>query len=250
MIIGKLTSNLLWKVGVAVVALSSVPAMAEDKISVSYDISLAGTRIMKASYAATLNDVDYKAALEARTVGVSKLVSKIKLNLNASGSFSNNDVTPASYNYSRKKNDKRKQRSLKFAPNGDLVTTGVDYDASIMKAVSASVMDPLSMLLKLSRAKSPCTGKHRAFDGRDVFDVSLSSGSKNGSTVTCKAVYTPVAGGDVEDGDTSPKSYEITLAPLGTAPGYIPVRIAGSTKGVGFDVSATAVTVNGAPLAY
>jgi hypothetical protein len=172
------------------------------------------------------------------------------LSLNANGSLQKTSLTPQSYNYFRKKNDKQKERSLKFSANGDLQTNGTDYDKSILAAVNESVMDPLSMLLKLSRAKSPCSGKHRAFDGRDVFDISLSGGGKSGETLTCKVVYTPVAGGEVDDGDTEPKSYEITLAPIGNAQGYVPVRIAGSSKGVGFDVNATAVTINGAPLAY
>jgi Protein of unknown function (DUF3108) len=232
------------------VVMSCVPAVAADEIAVSYDISFGGARIMSANYAAKLSDASYSASLNAKTVGVSKLLSKIKLNLSANGLLRKADVTPLSYNYFRKKNDKRKERNLTFSANGDLVTKGTDYDDNILKAINASVMDPLSMLLKLSRAKTPCSGKHRAFDGRDVFDITLTDGGKNGTSVICDALYTPVAGGEVEDGDTAPKRYQITLAPLGTAQGYIPVRIAGTTKGVGFDVSATAVTLNGAALPY
>jgi Protein of unknown function (DUF3108) len=234
----------------ATVALSCAPALAADEIIASYDVSFGGARVMKANYFAKLSDGSYSASLDAKTVGVSKLLSKIKLNLSANGILKKADVTPLNYNYFRKKNDKRKERSLSFSANGDLVTAGADYDDNILKAINASVMDPLSMLLKLSRAKSPCAGKHRAFDGRDVFDITLSNSGNSGASVTCDVIYTPVAGGDVEDGDTEPKRYEITLAPLGSAHGYIPVRIAGTTKGVGFDVSATAVIVNGAALPY
>jgi Protein of unknown function (DUF3108) len=234
----------------ALLVLSPLQATAAEQIAVNYDVLFGGARIMKASYSATLGDGAYAATLDAKTVGVSKLLSKIKLSLSANGSLQKANLTPQSYNYFRKKNEKSKERNLKFATNGDLMTEGTDYDATILKAVNASVMDPLSMLLKLTRAKSPCSGKHRAFDGRDVFDITLSNGGKSGETLTCKIVYTPVAGGEVEDGDTEPKRYEITLAPIGNAQGYVPVRIAGSTKGVGFDVNATAVTVNGAPLAY
>ena len=63
-------------------------------------------------------------------------------------------------------------------------------------------------------------------------------------------VYTPLAGGDVDDGDTAPIRYEITMAPMGEARGYMPIRVTGSTKGVGFEASATSVTVNGAALSY
>ncbi len=226
------------------------PAQAADVISASFEVSLGGTRIMKADYSATLDAATYSADLSARTVGVSKMFAKIKLNMSANGNLIDEAVKPVAYAYSRKKNDKRKQRNLTFAPNGALVTAGADYDASIMAALNNKVMDPLSMLLKLGRSDKPCTGKHRAFDGRDVFDVALSGGGKAGSTQTCKMVYTPVAGNDVEDGDTDPTTYEITLAPYGNKGSYFPVRIAGTTKGVGFEVNASSVTVNGQPLAY
>jgi hypothetical protein len=234
----------------AALIFTATPALAADEVNASFDISFGGARIMKANYAATLTDSTYSAAFDAKTVGVSKLVSKIKLNLNASGKLNKADVTPTSYNYSRKKNDKRKERSLAFAPNGELVTTGADYDKSILKVMTSSVMDPLSMLLKLSRAKSPCSGKHRAFDGRDVFDITLSAAGKNETSVTCKATYTPVAGDDVDDGNTAQQVYEITLVPMGKVDGYIPIRFAGKSKGVSFDVSATAVTVNGTALSF
>jgi Protein of unknown function (DUF3108) len=224
-------------------------ASAADKIAVVYDISLGGTRIMKADYGITTEGGAYQSTLEAKTIGMSKWFSKMKLNLSASGTMSEDAVTPQRYDYYRKKNDKKKQRNLTFASSGKLVTDGTDYDAAIVKAVSKQVMDPLSMLLKLSRAANPCNGKHRAFDGRDVFDVKL-SGNGEGARVTCTMVYTPVAGGDVEDGDTEPKTYELTLARVTATKGYVPVRITGSAKGVGFDVNATAVSVNGSALAY
>jgi opacity protein-like surface antigen len=236
-------------IGVALTVLMAGPALAADVISVRYDISLGGTRVMKADYSATMNVDSYSASLEAKTVGVSKMFSKIKLNLSANGSVTEAGLVPASYNYSRKKNDKRRERSLNFTPTGALITEGADYGEGIRSALSSKVMDPLSMLLKLGLSDKPCSGKHRAFDGRDVFDVSLSGGGKGG-TLNCKMVYTPVAGSDVEDGKTDPTSYDITLAPLGQGKGYVPIRIAGSTKGVGFEVSAAEVAMNGSALNY
>lgn len=230
------------------IALSS--AFAADVISARYDVSLGGTRIMKADYSATLGDDSYSAALEAKTVGVSKLFAKIKLSLSASGTLTDSNVKPVSYNYARKKNDKRKERNLNFAPGGGLIVNEGDYDNGIRAALNSKVMDPLSMMLKLSRADKPCSGKHRAFDGRDVFDLTLSGGSNGTGMLTCKMIYTPVAGNDVEDGDTSTKTYEITLAPLGKRNGYVPVRLTGTTKGVGFEATADSVTLNGTPLDY
>jgi hypothetical protein len=225
------------------------PVQAADVISINFDISLGGTRVMKADYSATLDDSSYSATLEAKTVGVSKLFSKIKLNMSVAGGLSESGLTPVSYGYSRKKNDKRKQRNLSFAPGGALVTEAGDYDASILAAIKGKVMDPLSMLLKVTRSDNPCSGKYRAFDGRDVFDLTLSGGVGKG-TVICKVLYTPVAGADVDDGETDVTRYEISFAPMGNDKGYVPVRLTGSSKGVGFEASARSVTVNGQPLSY
>jgi Protein of unknown function (DUF3108) len=236
--------------GLLAAAVAVSPAVAADKIAVSYDVSLGGSRIMKASYAVDIQEQAYTSVLEAKTTGVSKLFSKIKLNLTASGSVVEDSILPKRYDYSRKKNEKRKERNLSFEGSGQLITQGTDYDAGILKAIGKNVMDPLSMLLKLSRSESPCSGKHRAFDGRDVFDVKLSGGATQGASVTCAMVYTPVAGGDVEEGDTEPKIYEITLLRLQNGKGFVPVRITGSTKGVGFEVNARSVSLNGAELSY
>jgi Protein of unknown function (DUF3108) len=231
-------------------AVAASPAVAADRIAVSYDVSLGGSRIMKASYAVDIQEQAYTSVLEAKTTGVSKLFSKIKLNLTASGSVTDDAVLPKRYDYFRKKNDKLKKRNLSFEGSGQLITQGTDYDAAILKAVGKTVMDPLSMLLKLSRSESPCSGKHRAFDGRDVFDIKLNGSAKQESGITCTMIYTPIAGGDVEDGDTEPQTYEITLLRLENGKGFVPVRITGSTKGVGFEVHARSVSLNGAELSY
>jgi hypothetical protein len=226
------------------------PVQAADVISASFDVSLGGTRIMKADYLATIDDDGYSANLSARTVGVSKMFSKIKLNMSAKGGVTEVGVKPAAYTYSRKKNDKRKERNLTFAPNGSLITEGTNYEASILAALNDRVMDPMSILLKLGRSPKPCSGKHRVFDGRDVFDLTLSAEAKTANTLTCNMVYTPVAGNDVDDGNGDSVTYKITLAAFGDKISYTPVRIAGSTKGVGFEVSASSVTINGSPLSY
>jgi hypothetical protein len=235
---------------VALFAMCAAPAFAEDQIAVNYEISVGGARVMKASYSASISDSSYSTTFDAKSVGVTKWLSKIRLNLVASGRIDDGVPVPANYRYARKKNDKIKKRNLAFSPDGELVTKGTDYEEPILAALNNSVLDPLTMVLKLTRSEKPCSGKHRAFDGRDVFDVKLSKSDADGGKVTCKFTYVPVAGGDVESGETDPVNYEIMLAPLGDGNGYIAVRITGSTKGVGFEASAGNVTLNGQPISY
>jgi hypothetical protein len=225
-------------------------AFAADTVAVDYDISLGGSRIMKANYSAQLDEDKYSANFSAKTVGVSKVFSKIRLNLSASGRFTKDGLMPVQYGYFRKKNDKTKERNLQFNGDGSLKTEGAGYEQPILAAVKKSIMDPLSMLLKISRSDSPCSGKHRAFDGRDVFDVSLTTVSSDNGRLACKLVYKPVAGGDFEDGETEPVTYDITLARTNTAQSYVTVSISGSTKGVPFSVEARSIAVNGAALSF
>ena len=225
-------------------------ASAADTIAVDYDVSLGGARVMKANYSAQFDDASYAANLSAKTVGVSKVFSKIKLNLSASGRLTKNGLIPVQYGYSRKKNDKTKERNLQFNGDGSLKTDGADYEQPILAAVKKNIMDPLSMLLKISRSDKPCSGKHRSFDGRDVFDISLTTvGSENGR-LNCKLVYQPIAGGDVDDGETEAVTYNLTLAPTNTAQSYVTVSVSGSSKGVPFSVDARSVSINGTALSY
>jgi Protein of unknown function (DUF3108) len=213
-------------------------ALAADTVAVDYDVSLAGSRIMKANYSAQLDDEKYAANLSAKTVGVSKVFSKIKLNLSASGRFTKNGLVPVQYGYFRKKNDKTKERNLQFNGDGSLKTDGAGYEQPILAAVKKSIMD------------KPCSGKHRSFDGRDVFDISLTTVSADNGRLVCKLVYQPIAGGDVDDGETEPVTYSITLAPTNTAQNYVAVSVSGSSKGVPFSVDARSVSVNGAALSF
>jgi Protein of unknown function (DUF3108) len=225
-------------------------ALAADTVAVDYDVSLGGTRVMKANYSAQFDDASYAANLSAKTVGVSKMFSKIKLNLSASGKLTKNGLVPVQYGYFRKKNDKTKERHLQFNGDGSLKTADAGYEQPILAAVKKSIMDPLSMLLKISRSDKPCSGKHRSFDGRDVFDISLSTVSTDNGRLVCKLVYQPVAGGDVDDGETEPVTYSLTLAPTNTAQSYVTVSVSGSSKGVPFSVDARSVSINGAALSY
>lgn len=235
---------------IAVGVLSLGSAFAADTVNVDYDVSLGGSRIMKASYSAQLDEKSYAANLSAKTVGVSKVFSKIRLNLSASGRFTQGGLLPVQYGYFRKKNDKTKERFLQFHGDGSLKTDGAGYEQPILAAVKKSVMDPLSMLLKISRSNKPCSGKHRSFDGRDVFDVSLSTVSSDNGRLVCKLIYQPIAGGDVDDGETQPVTYSVTLAPTNTAQRYVTLSVSGSTKGVPFSVDARSVSVNGAALSF
>jgi opacity protein-like surface antigen len=237
--------------GVAVSAIVMAgQALAADSVNISYDVFLGGSRVLKAEYAAQFDDATYAANFSAKTVGMSKMFSKIKLNLAVNGRLSEDGLQPIQYAYYRKKNDKVKERGLQFKSDGSLKTEGAGYDAPLIAVLKKNVTDPLTMLLKISRSDKPCSGKHRSFDGRDVFDISLAQVSADNGRLECTLVYKPVAGADVNDGDTDAVTYGIRLAPTKTTQKYVTVGLTGSNKGVPFSVDATSISVNGAPLTY
>jgi hypothetical protein len=228
--------------------LSVTVAAANEKVMARYDIEVGGARIMKASYEVILSTKNYRSALNVKSAGMSKWLSEIKLDLTTKGNLLDTSFEPNVYNYVRKKNDKTRKRAVKFNPDGTVKTEGTKYKDNLKTALQKPTLDPLTMLLRLGRATEPCSGQHRAFDGRDVFDIKLSKAGDQNGRIVCTVVYTPVAGGDVEDGDTDSKNYEMTLAPLGGSNGYIPILITGSMKGVPLSIEAKSVEVNGKPL--
>jgi Protein of unknown function (DUF3108) len=230
--------------------LLTTPLLAADTVTVSYDVSLGGANVMRADYAATLDNGGYTSSLNAKSVGVSKLFSKYNLSISASGKMDGAGVKPVQYGYFRKKNKKTKERAISFTPDGNLNVDVTNYGEAISATVKKGVTDPLTMVLKLSHTAQPCKGKHRVFDGRDVYDISLSGDAAGKGAVSCTVTYTPIAGAEFDEGDTEPTRYIIKLAPLGGKAGFVPVSMAGKSKGVAFNVDATGVTYNGAPVSY
>jgi hypothetical protein len=232
------------------IATLSTTAQAADTLSINYDVSLGGANVMRADYSATIDGAGYSSSLNAKSVGVTKLFSKYSLSISAKGTMANNTVIPVQYGYFRKKNKKTKERGISFTPEGNLNVDAATYGDGIVATVKKGVTDPLTMMLKLSRSAQPCKGKHRVFDGRDVYDIALSGEAAGKGIVSCTITYTPIAGSEYDEGDTEPTRYVLKLAPLGGKAGYVPIGMAGQSKGVAFSVDANSVTYNGAAVSY
>lgn len=219
-------------------------------LDINYDINMGGARIMAADFQAVQDGGSYSGAFKAKTTGVSKLFSKVRLKLDVQGAVQDESLRPSAYSYERSKNGKSKTRDIRFTGKGKVQTDGQDYPTTLLPALDGVLTDPISGVLSLALTAKPCNVKLRGFDGRDVFDISTKPKSSGDGRVVCTLTYTPVAGNDVDEGDTDSKSYELTLVKgAGDFP-YIPVSLSGSSKGVPFDVTATSVSIDGSALNY
>lgn len=236
---------------------SAVPAQA-GSIELGYVVEVAGTTMMKAAYRTEINGGSFESSLFGKTEGVTSMFSGYKMNLSASGRVAGNSFLPAAYENDRKKKGKKaKSTGLTWQPDGS-VTVGTAQGvkpppAAVASAIGASTSDPLTAILKMAnnQSKKPCSGKFRVYDGKDVFDLSLSFSKTialgNASGLDCKLTWTPVAGVAVDKGETDVESYGLVLAPVrvGDDIMHLPVRITGSTKGLSIVVSSSVIKVDG-----
>lgn len=219
-------------------------------LDISYDVSLGGARIMAADFTADKRADQYTGRFHAKTTGVSKLFSKVRLELSVNGRVAGGKLAPLQYHHERSKNGKAKERAVAFTNKGKVVTEGQDYPGTLLPALDGTLTDPISGLLTLTVTSKPCNMKLRAFDGRDVFDISTKPAGGDGNRLVCSLTYTPVAGNDVDEGDTDAKTYELTLVKATGDFAYIPIMLTGSSKGVPFDVTATNVNIDGTAFSY
>lgn len=243
--------------GLAMVA----PAVAET-IELGYVVEVAGTMVMKAAYSAEIESGSFESSLFGKTAGMSDMFSGYKMNWSATGLYDEGQFSPQSYENTRKKKSKKaKSTGINWQPNGAvLLSTGAAPPTAVLAALKGPSSDPLTAILKMASAqtKKPCSGKFRVYDGKDVYDLSLSfkkkitlAGATGQPGLECGLTSTPIAGRAVEKGEDKPDSYGLILAPLkaGGQTLHIPVRITGSTKGLNVTVSAHYVKVDGQPVA-
>ena len=219
-------------------------------LEMAYEVNLGGAQIMAADFTGQSGQGNYSGTFSAKTTGVSKLFSKVRLSLVAKGRVKSGKLVPTRFDYERKKNSKTKTRQLAFDAAGKLVTEGQDYSETLLPSLSGSLFDPISGLFGLTQTDKPCNSKRRIFDGSDVYDISTQPSGGTADRPVCNLIYKPIAGDDVDDGDTESKTYEITFI-RGTAEfPFIPISLTGSSKGVPFDVTASAVSIDGAAFSY
>jgi hypothetical protein len=244
-------------------AFAATPAaLAGNVLELGYVVDVAGSTVLKANYRADIGGDSFEASLNGKTSGISNFFSGYKMNQSAAGKVVGADFIPGVFENDRKKKGKKaKSTDISWqADGGVMVARSGDMGPpppAIAQVLGNSTSDPLTAILRMTHAQDakPCSGKFRVYDGKDVYDLSLSFRKKIaltpatlGEGVECKLTWTPVAGNAVEHGDTDADSYTLSLAPMQLPSGrvmHVPLQIVGKTKGMTVTVSAASVTIDG-----
>ncbi len=265
---GRKDRNEMAKFGLKAIALSAgvvlataASALAADSISISYVASTSGAPVFKASLSANIDDSSYTASFSGKTTGLTNMLSKYKISLNASGTVNDGKLAPTKFNKATSKKKKDKFADLSFGSGGSFTLVTHDGPQTESAAVLAAAkgkeaIDPLTAILRIAIAQGaegakPCSGTYRFYDGRDVGDLVFSLAKKIGATYQCKMTLKSVAGRNVENHDDKTVTYGLWLVPATSSKGtlYLPARLTGEYSGLSVAVEATGISVNGVSLA-
>ncbi len=239
-------------------ALAPAAAQAED-VSVSYNVDVGPLTMTVVKLSLDLTEQAAHAKARIRSNGVSRMLSEYSATAEAESRLGDAAPQPVSFRLVRESSDERKETTLNWSGDG-----GVTYDpplknaerrARLESAIAGGVTDPVTALLRIGTAgENPCISAHEVFDGRDVFELALTDkgrGKPEGDTAwqgevqRCDVRWTPIAG-RAKDKKVPGDSYDVDFAPVAKLPSgktlWLPVRMSGKIKGMGFTAYATKVS--------
>ena len=245
-------------------------AAPDTQVTAAYVVDIGGMSVLKMSYDAALTEKTYQTVAAVKTKGLAGLFSDYKMDMTATGAITGNDAQPSRFTSRAEKKDNNKTIELSWR-NGKppIVDPRLDADDErfLAGAVTASLVDPLSMVLRMTALQTgqPCRTVERVFDGKEVYELSFElkgkvtigsadGGSYRGQAYKCSVTYTPVAGraaAKAKKKGLAPQTFNIWFAQArsGTdGPVFVPVLATGKLKGFGFVAYASRATVDGVPL--
>lgn len=196
----------------AVVPLAAArSAAAKVNVDGTYEISIAGWGIARASLDVALANGKYSASLFMKPKGVAQIVTAVRTSVDASGSLAGGDVRPSTYNVSADETD-RPVRVAMTLRSGNVASLRaspplkkLDGRIPVTSAHQRDIVDPLSSGLIPARApdaSDACANTLKIFDGWTRYDVKLSfkglrkvsTKGYSGTGAVCAARWVPVAG--------------------------------------------------------
>ena len=261
--------------GLALAALAPTAgsAAAAEKLKVQYDLYTRGMRAFALNYNADIDATAYKASASLRPKGLASLVVDLKMDMQSSGRLTDKGAVPGSFAMGVKENGKNGKYAVRFkglTPVKSSREPGIDRTlaAKIDKAAADGVRDTLSSIMNLAVAGSdnPCTGSHRVYNGKEVFELSLTKlkddafrnkdgGVYRGPAVACRMVYSTLAGLSEKTEARyrkNPPVFNVWFAPVKSSalgrPIHVLVGVTGKIKGKDFVAYANRATINGKPL--
>lgn len=230
-------------------------------VSVNYNVDVGPLTMTVVKLNIDLTGEAAHAKARIRSNGVSRMLSEYSAVAEAESRLGDSAPQPVSFRLVRENADERKQTTLTW--NGGSVSydppvKNAERRARLESAIAGDVTDPVTALLRIGTAgENPCTAAHEVFDGRDVFELALSDKGRGkssgdaawrGEVQHCDVRWTPIAG-RAKDKNVPGDSYDVEFAPVAKLPSgqtlWLPVRMSGKIKGMGFTAYATKVSGNG-----
>ncbi|WP_420391860.1 DUF3108 domain-containing protein [Acuticoccus sp.] len=256
-------------IAMALVGLPMVaPAAAKVSVDGTYEISIAGWGIARATVDLTIANGKYDATLFMAPKGVAKIVTAVRTSVDASGALRRGDVLPNTYNVSADEIDRPVRVAMRM--NGGTVSSlkaqpplkALDGRIAVTNAHRRGIVDPLSSGLipaKAADARDACDHTMKIFDGWTRYDVKLyykgerkvATEGYSGSASVCGARWVPVAGHRPHKREVqylaANKALEVTVVPLPGTGYAIPyaVRIGTPNGEIKIEPSQLAITGTG-----
>ncbi len=250
---------------------SASAAGKKDEVALQFDVYAGSLRIFKISMGMEIGDTDYAINTRIKSKGVASLFAKTKINMSAAGS-TKKKIVPLKYSSSSKSKGKKRRIAISWNGKGKQKVER-SYKLSDFKskklagAVQPGMVDPLSYLMKLvaKRAKQPCSGSERVYDGRQVAEYRYSlqgvstfnrstGGVYRGKAFKCALSYRTIAGLSPEKQkakDKAPPSvFTVWFAPVaGNGRNlFVPVAASGQFSGKAFTMRLNSGSVSGKPI--
>ena len=266
----------VWSALAAALALMCGGAMAQDadNLSLDYAVYMAGSRVYKINYTASLSSDHYKSAVSMGPKGLGKLFSDYTLDMTSSGVVADGLPQPTSFASDTEKDDEKKRVKVTWSsddlPKADR-SFGVPAErtADVEAVLEPQTPDPLTAVLyhALNSGQKPCAGTLRAYNGAEIYELAFKylgqdvigashDGAYSGPTFKCEVVFVPVAGYSekkkrklLKQRPTYTVWFAAVLSPTTSTKLVVPVRAVGNAGKRKFEIAATDAKVSGRPLA-
>jgi hypothetical protein len=244
-------------------ASAAAPARAEPvtAVSVAYNIDVGPVTMTVVKYALDLSEGAMQSRAQIKSHGISRVFAEYSAKVEGESRASGPAIAPVSFRLVREKDDSKREARLRWTEGG------IDYAprekkaerrARVESALNAEVADPMTAVLRIGTAgETPCPSVHQVFDGRDVFELSLTDkgrgemkgdGGYRGAVRHCEVSWTPIAGRAAEKNEPR-ESYDVAFAPIGELPSgrtlWLPVSLTGKLKGLRFNAYVTKLKSEG-----
>lgn len=261
-----------WAMTALALSLSaSLPAMAEDKVSLKFEVAVSGIKALVLSYSANIGEKAYQAETGINVKGIASLFTDFDFAAKAEGRVLNGRLIPGKFDYQTADEDKKKQLNVSYAANGN-ITTKRNYqlkpgqEADVERVLKPGTPDPLTVFITMSAQPSAniCSGKWRSYNGAELVDYQftrLGTGNYKGKVdyqgpvIHCRLELKPVAGVSdkrLKKWSKNPPIYDLWFAPVSTSSGrpmHLLIAAEGQAGKTSFTAWASTAEISGRKLA-